>query len=193
MTRAWDAPYSFTVSVMGAPGCSPARNVTLTPRVSASTPLTAVAARSAANKSRRMVSPNNQRAPDAADFSTQLAGSPPPRSCPSDKAYAKQAQDRQLEVWAAEIRLRAERRAGELLRDTERAQGQRTDLVPQGNEVATPTLSELGVSRKESMTWQLIAKVPGESSCHPGVLTNSEIDLAAWNPVWCRGKFSRRC
>jgi hypothetical protein len=34
------------------------------------------------------------------------------------RIYAQQAKDTQLEYYAAEIRVRAERRAGELLRDT---------------------------------------------------------------------------
>ena len=58
--------------------------------------------------------------------------------------------------------MRAERRAGELLRDTERAEGGRPKETRSIGEqvISPPSLSDLGVSRKQSMTWQLIAKVP---------------------------------
>lgn len=56
--------------------------------------------------------------------------------------------------------LDAERKMGELLRDSERAQGKRTDLVPKGNQVAEPTLAELGLSKKESMKAQSLALMP---------------------------------
>ncbi len=60
----------------------------------------------------------------------------------------------------AEAKLRAERRAGELLKGMEKAKGKRTDLVPKGNQVGKKTLNDLGVTKKESSNWQKLADVP---------------------------------
>lgn len=78
------------------------------------------------------------------------------------RAYARQAQNKQLEVDAAEIRIRAERRLGEILADTPKATGARgvgPNAVPSEyrNE---PTLSEIGVGRKLSSRAQKLAAVP---------------------------------
>jgi len=79
------------------------------------------------------------------------------------EAYARQAKDTFLQTWAAEIKIRAERRAGEMLVEREKAQGKRTDLVPQGNQVdETPTLSDIGITNKQSSQWQAIASVSEE-------------------------------
>jgi hypothetical protein len=70
-----------------------------------------------------------------------------------------------------EIRLRAERKAGELLRRMEKAQGKRTDLVGRDDEVDrrmelmgrprkvsdATTLSDLGITRDQSSQWQKLA------------------------------------
>jgi hypothetical protein len=84
------------------------------------------------------------------------------------RAYAMQAKDRDLIDCATDIRLRAERRAGELLAEVEKNTGVRSQL--QGRDVSggsivrppedeVPTLSELGVSRTQSSRWQKIAKL----------------------------------
>lgn len=83
------------------------------------------------------------------------------------KAYAKQAKDKQMEVDACEIRIRAERRLGEMIRDQKEtvglAQGKRTDLVPEGNQVNDrPTLSDVGIDKKLSSRSQAIANIPEE-------------------------------
>ena len=87
----------------------------------------------------------------------------------SDKmrAYAKQAKDKDLEMWAAEIKLRAERRAGEMLQDMDMAKGGRPELtghseVPVNLENNTPTLSEMEISKNESSQWQQTARIPKE-------------------------------
>lgn len=79
------------------------------------------------------------------------------------RAYARQAKDTDLENWAAEIKLRAERRAGELLKVTPRAPGG----TPYKRGVSTrhrvgqvETLAEHGVTRNDSATWQALADVP---------------------------------
>src|SRR5579884_559269 len=69
------------------------------------------------------------------------------------QAYARQANDVEMQNWAAEIRLRAERRAGELLAEMEKAKGARGNPKGRGakivrsSEATTQTLAELGVSK----------------------------------------------
>jgi len=59
--------------------------------------------------------------------------------------------------------LLAERRMGELLKETERASGKRTDLVPTSHQVGDkPTLADLGVSKKESSAAQQLAALPAK-------------------------------
>ena len=67
------------------------------------------------------------------------------------RAYAHQAKNRQLEIDAAEIRMRAERRLGEMLREQPKNTGARrigTSAVPQ--EGRTPTLADAGIDKKLS-------------------------------------------
>jgi hypothetical protein len=69
---------------------------------------------------------------------------------------ARQAKNTEAEARACEIRLRAERKAGQLLQqDTERAGKGR----PPKMSCAT-TLSDLGISRDQSARWQQLADVP---------------------------------
>jgi len=79
------------------------------------------------------------------------------------RVYAKQAKlGLEAQNHAAEIKLRAERRAGELLRDMEKNKGGRptdeTDntLLP----VTPPKLSEIGISKMQSSRWQALADIP---------------------------------
>lgn len=67
------------------------------------------------------------------------------------RAYARQACDVEMMNWAAEIKVRAERRAGEMLRESN---------VRAGNPANRDTLSELGVKPQESKRWQKVAAVP---------------------------------
>jgi hypothetical protein len=73
--------------------------------------------------------------------------------------YAQQAQNTEAERLAREIRLRAERKCGELLTDREKAKG--------GRPAETPTLalgvlplSDLGITHNQSSQWQKLAAVP---------------------------------
>lgn len=82
-------------------------------------------------------------------------------------AYARQAKDQELILWATEIKVRAERKAGELLRDAaergERATGDGS--INQHNRAShadTPTLSDIGVTPMQSSRWQSLASMTEE-------------------------------
>jgi hypothetical protein len=76
--------------------------------------------------------------------------------------YAQQAKDRVLIDQATEIRLRAERRAGELLRETEKARPRGSNQHQDRSRAATdpPTLAQLGINKTQSSKWQKLAKLP---------------------------------
>lgn len=75
-------------------------------------------------------------------------------------AYARQANDTALVEWATEIKVRAERRAGELLA----VMGQNGQRAGRGRPPAdgykSSTLEGLGVSVQQSHRWQKLAAVP---------------------------------
>jgi hypothetical protein len=83
------------------------------------------------------------------------------------QAYARQARNFEIEQMAAEIRVRAEIRAGELLIEMKRL-GLRDPGHPKKGETGRkssapsglPTLTDLGISRPESTKWQRLAKIP---------------------------------
>jgi hypothetical protein len=88
----------------------------------------------------------------------------------SDKAaamqeYAKQAKNKGLEVDAAEIRIRAERRLGELIAEQKVTKGlakpgRKSLLSEEGNK--TPKLSDAGISYNLSSRAQKLASVPAD-------------------------------
>ena len=79
-------------------------------------------------------------------------------------AAAKDALGRALRLTESpEIKLRAERRAGEMLAEMEKAKGTRGQLS--GGSIVRPpenrpTLSDLGIDKHDSSRWQKIAAVP---------------------------------
>ena len=77
-------------------------------------------------------------------------------------AYARQAKDSDLIAMATEVRIWAERRAGELLREMEKQQGARGrgKRVASSGDDATPTLKSLNITRDQSSAWQRLAKIP---------------------------------
>lgn len=77
------------------------------------------------------------------------------------RLYAHQAKDKELMWWAAEIKLRAERRAGAILKEMGLAAG-RPEKRSQG-----ATISDLGISKSESSRWQQAADLP-------------EVEFEAW-------------
>ena len=75
--------------------------------------------------------------------------------------YAKQAKNLDAERHASEIRVRVERGCGELLADTPKAKGE----LLRGNkmelrEESTQTLSDLGITKRQSSDWQKLAAIP---------------------------------
>jgi len=87
------------------------------------------------------------------------------------REYARQAKDRELELDAVEIRIRAERRLGEMLRAQKETVGLNTGAKglkgagtrgskkePRVN--APPTLAEAGIDKKLSMCSQALALIP---------------------------------
>lgn len=84
------------------------------------------------------------------------------------RAYARQAKNRDLEIDAAEIRMRAERRLGEIIKAQKDTVGLAKGGRPYKNLTgsdeepveASPTLAEAGIDKKLSMRAQKLAAVP---------------------------------
>jgi hypothetical protein len=85
--------------------------------------------------------------------------------------YAQQAKDRELIDMATDIKLRAERRAGELLREMEKNKGTRgtgdanVGKSTGGRDNRPPVdpalkLSDLGITKDQSSRWQKLAAMP---------------------------------
>lgn len=76
------------------------------------------------------------------------------------RLYAKQ-QKESLEVqnMVAEIKLRCERRIGDMLKDAPKQHGARPSDT-ESQDVTPPTLEELGISGMQSSRWQTIANLP---------------------------------
>lgn len=83
-------------------------------------------------------------------------------------AYARQAKDQELIMWATDIKVRAERKAGEMLAQMPKAQGERFNgRDAEGNfrrshDETTETLADLGVSKVQSSRWQQLASMTDE-------------------------------
>jgi len=90
------------------------------------------------------------------------------------RVYAKQAGDFELQNQAAEIRLRAERRAGQLLLEMEKNPGRRGEGRPRkdGTKVTRssrltaypPKLEDIGISKDQSSKWQRLALLVDEAT-----------------------------
>ncbi len=84
------------------------------------------------------------------------------------RAYAKQARDFEMANWAAEIRIRAERKLGEMLKAQKEAGGMNKGKLKQGKKLPqshdetteAPTLSDMGITKSMSSRAQAIASVP---------------------------------
>lgn len=89
------------------------------------------------------------------------------------RAYAKQAKNKQIEINAAEVRIRAERRLGELMQEQDDAVGlskggrPKTGLVsnpvsPDPKPAPVPTLAEAGIDKNLAQRARTYAAVPEE-------------------------------
>jgi hypothetical protein len=80
-------------------------------------------------------------------------------------AYSRQALNRDAERKAIEIRLRAERRAGQLIKELKESgqlkKGWRSKLSS-GTIVSRKTLPGLNITLDESSKWQKLAEIPEE-------------------------------
>ena len=80
-------------------------------------------------------------------------------------AYAKQAGDNSLIQLATEIRVRAERKAGQMLAQMPKATGAKgvgPIAVVVNDRNHSPTLKDLGISKDQSSRWQKLAAVPDD-------------------------------
>lgn len=83
--------------------------------------------------------------------------------------YARMARNKEAVRQCGQIRLRAERRAGELLAQMEKAKGARGNPGGQGaavvrsNGATTQTLADLGITKTQSAQWQQVAKIPAKA------------------------------
>lgn len=79
-------------------------------------------------------------------------------------AYARQAKDTELIQYATEIKVRAERRCGELLRSTAATSERATQGRPPktSNDTTFSTLADMGLTRDESSRYQRLAAMPEE-------------------------------
>jgi hypothetical protein len=80
-------------------------------------------------------------------------------------AYARQAKDTELVQWATEIKVRAERKAGELLAAMPKSQGAKFNgraedgSFRQSHDDSAQTLAEVGVTAVQSSRWQSLASM----------------------------------
>jgi len=92
------------------------------------------------------------------------------------QAYARMAKEKTLEIDAAEVRIRAERRLGQMLAEQKESGGMATGAKGVGpiavvTNDRNPTLADIGVSKDLSSRAQKIAKVPTEQF---------EAEVAGW-------------
>ncbi|MDO8670111.1 MAG: hypothetical protein Q7O66_01610, partial [Dehalococcoidia bacterium] len=81
------------------------------------------------------------------------------------QAYLKQqGASKDMQNQCAEIRLRAERRLGELLAEADRVQGERVDMTSAHREPKSfkATVERVGISLPMAKRWQLEATIPEE-------------------------------
>ena len=102
------------------------------------------------------------------------------------EVYARQALNRDSERKAIEIRIRAERRAGELLKAAKDAgqrhngRGNNRPKLDSRSSIPTPTLTEIGISADQSSDWQKLAEIPEaefESALKPACSMPSTIGV----------------
>ena len=93
------------------------------------------------------------------------------------RVYAKQAGDFELQNQAAEIRIRAERRAGELLVDMQTSGERQPKERGRPSKVSSPTtLPKLGITRDQSSKWQRLARMIDDATFDKAVAQAKEND-----------------
>lgn len=81
------------------------------------------------------------------------------------EAYARQAKNTDAERKACDVRMRAERRAGELLKELARSQGQRNDKLPAnvaGSSEYQDAIDKANIPARTARRFQELANVPVE-------------------------------
>jgi len=93
------------------------------------------------------------------------------------RVYAKQAGDYDLQNQACEIRIRAERRAGELLVDMQTSGERQAKERGRPKKVSSPTtLPKLGITRDQSSKWQRLARMIDDATFDKAVAQAKEHD-----------------
>lgn len=74
-------------------------------------------------------------------------------------AYARQAKDTEMVKWATEIKVRAERKAGQMLAEMPKNPGTLQNSSRSHDATTTKTLYEMGITKSDSSRWQKLAAV----------------------------------
>jgi hypothetical protein len=77
-------------------------------------------------------------------------------------AYARQAKDTEMIQWATEIKVRAERRAGEMLNEGAARGELATRGRPRSDEEKPFTITDLGIDENQSKRWKGLARMSEE-------------------------------
>lgn len=106
--------------------------------------------------------------------------------------YARQANDSELIKYATEIRVRAQRRAGEMLAQTPKATGAAGigPIALQATEGNPPTLAEMGITYNQSANWQALASM---SDAHFEATVEAAKDTAGEVTTAFMLREARRC
>lgn len=104
-------------------------------------------------------------------------------------AYARQAKDQDLILWATEIKVRAERKCGAMLAESaehgERATPGVNQHTRSSNDTTTsPTLKQIGITRDQSSRYQQLASMSDE---HFEAAVATAKDTAGQNHHQARG------
>ena len=112
---------------------------------------------------RAVAAPGLRSAPPAAQLGSAQGGRHPNLPLPGPcRCHGREKRSTWAERQVCEIRLRAERRAGELLAAAEKNEGGRPAETSRSvRPVYAPRLSDLGISKTQSSRWQQLAAVPG--------------------------------
>lgn len=112
------------------------------------------------------------------------------------RVYARQARDLEMQNMAAEIRIRAERRAGQLLLEMEKNPGTRGEGRPRKDGTKSrrssettaypPTLDEIGISKDQSSKWQRLALLVDEATFERALAQAREKDGELTNAALLR-------